>query len=180
MHRCCGHCSAPHCHVAMTSSPEASRVISGVIKDIAVVVRPAPSAPKHFNAPAFDKGCLVASWCWADNCSYSIDMICVGMLGRKLDQIGSIGHIVTGHVTPRNMSHYHRPSDTPQHVTLSHADVTWWCPELLVAYAAQTFSASGLKLLLACWQTLTRFGSRYASKGIQHLPKNNVKASRGF
>ena len=66
----------------MTSSPEAS----GVIKDIAIVVSPAPSAPKHCNAVAFHKRALAASWCWAGNCSYSIDMICG--LGRKLDQVG--------------------------------------------------------------------------------------------
>ncbi len=40
----------------MTSSPEAS----GVIKDIAIVMAPAPSAPKHCNAVAFREGW--ASW----------------------------------------------------------------------------------------------------------------------
>ena len=64
----------------MTSSPEAS----GVIKDIAIIVGPAPSAPKHCNAVALGKGCLAASWCWADNGNYSTDMICVAHGGRKL------------------------------------------------------------------------------------------------
>ena len=35
----------------------------------------------------------------------------------KCESMLDLGHIITGQVTPCDLSYYHRPCDTPQHVS---------------------------------------------------------------